>query len=141
MGDDVSITTSTDIAEADAGIVRNTLRRYNAPVAGDDGHRLLNVVARDAGGTVIGGLLGGTYWGWLHIDILCVDERYRGLRIGSRLLDAAEAEARRRGCLHAHLDTFEFQAPGFYEKHHYVRFGELDDLPPGHRRIFMRKDL
>jgi ribosomal protein S18 acetylase RimI-like enzyme len=61
--------------------------------------------------------------------------------LGSKLLQTAEAEAIRRGCKHAHLDTLDFQAPGFYLKKGYQVFGELQDLPPGHRRIFLRKDL
>jgi hypothetical protein len=48
---------------------------------------------------------------------------------------------RRRGAKHAHLDTFSFQAPGFYHKHGYRVFGELPDFPPGHRRYYLTKDL
>ena len=50
-------------------------------------------------------------------------------------------EPLRRGCRHAHLDTFTFQALGFYEKHGYSVWGALDDLPPGFTRYFLRKDL
>jgi hypothetical protein len=53
----------------------------------------------------------------------------------------AEAEARQRGAQHAYLDTFSFQAPGFYKKHGYQVFGELQDFPPGHQRYFLTKQL
>src|ERR1700733_13030693 len=43
-------------------------------------------------------------------------------------------------CHSAWVDTFSFQAPGFYPKLGYEVFGELD-YPPGHRRIFFRKHL
>ena len=66
---------------------------------------------------------------------------YRRRGLGSRLLRAAEEEARRRGCRMAWLDTYDFQARPFYERHGYAVFGELDGLPNGHRRWFMRKRL
>lgn len=53
---------------------------------------------------------------------------------------AAEAEARRRGCHHAWVDT-QFGARGFYERLGYVAFGELPDYPPGFVRTFLRKTL
>ena len=45
-----------------------------------------------------------------------------------------------RGCHSAWVDTFSFQAPGFYRKLGYEVFGELD-YPPGHKRFFLRKRL
>jgi hypothetical protein len=53
----------------------------------------------------------------------------------------AEEEAIRRGCCHAYLDTFDFQAPGFYRKLGYSEWGVLEDFPPGHQRIFLKKDF
>ena len=52
-----------------------------------------------------------------------------------------ESEAARRGCHSSHLDTFDFQALGFYEKLGYRTFGELDDYPPGHRRYSLARPL
>jgi ribosomal protein S18 acetylase RimI-like enzyme len=117
------------------------LEEFNHQHAGPDNHRPLAIFIRNAEGTVVGGLLGGTYWGWLHIDVLWVDECLRRQGYGRRLLAAAEAEAVRRGCRQAHVDSMSFQAPGFYEKEGYTVFGELGDLPVGHSRIFMRKKL
>jgi hypothetical protein len=53
---------------------------------------------------------------------------------------SAEARALERGCHSAWVDTFSFQAPGFYPKLGYQAFGELD-YPPGHKRIFLQKRL
>jgi hypothetical protein len=53
----------------------------------------------------------------------------------------AEQEAVARGCHSAWLDTFEFQARGFYERIGYVCFGNLADYPVGFSRFFMRKSL
>jgi len=70
-----------------------------------------------------------------------VPESLRGRRIGSDLLSRAEAEARTRGCSNVWLDTFEFQARGFYERLGYRCFGELAEYPPGFSRYFMTKVL
>ena len=52
----------------------------------------------------------------------------------------AEMRALERGCHSAWVDTFSFQAPGFYPRLGYEVFGELD-YPPGHKRIFLQKRL
>jgi hypothetical protein len=57
------------------------------------------------------------------------------------LLQAFEHEARRRGCTNAVLYTLSFQAPRFYEKHGWVRFGEVPCEPAGSSRVFLSKRL
>lgn len=101
----------------------------------------LTVFARDQGGRVIGGLVGDTVWGWLQVKEFWVAAAHRGKGHGTRLLEAAEREATRRGCHHALLDTFDFQAREFYEKLGYAVFGSLDDFPRAHVRLFMKKAL
>lgn len=90
---------------------------------------------------VVGGLHGLTAFSYLWIDLLFVPESMRGAGIGRKLITAAEVEAARRGCHAASLDTFSFQARGFYERLGYAVFGILDDCPPGHRRFYMTKRL
>ena len=96
-----------------------------------------------SGGRIVAGLVGGTYWGWLYTEILWVTESLRGQGYGQSLLAAAEAEAVRRGCRSAHLDTMDFQALRFYEKQGYSVFAELEDIPAGsgHRRYSLKKRL
>jgi ribosomal protein S18 acetylase RimI-like enzyme len=53
----------------------------------------------------------------------------------------AEEIAANRGCLGIRLDTFSFQAPGFYEKLGYRIFGRLANHPKGHERIYYFKEL
>ena len=106
----------------------------------------LSLAARDPDGTVVGGLVGDTTWadtgdGWLHVELLWVAETHRGLGLGGRLLAEAEAEAVRRGCRHAYLDTFAFQARPFYEGRGYVVFAVQEGFPPGSRRYWLRKTI
>jgi GNAT superfamily N-acetyltransferase len=104
-------------------------------------HRQITVSLRDDDGRLVGGLSGDTVWGWLQVKLLWVAAEHRGKGHGAKLLAAAEEEARRRGCHHALLDTFDFQARSLYERVGYEVFGTLDDFPSGHRRFFMRKAL
>jgi ribosomal-protein-serine acetyltransferase len=104
-------------------------------------HCALTVFARDAAGRIVGGLRGATVWGWLEIELLWVAEEHRADGIGARLMAAAEAEAVARGCRHARVDTFDFQAPGFYARLGYEEYALLEDFPRGHLRHFLAKDL
>lgn len=93
------------------------------------------------GAELVGGLIGQLSWNWLHIQLLGVPEQLRGQSLGQALMAQAEAEARRSGCAGVWVDTFSFQAPGFYERLGYVRFGELPSYPDAETRIFFRKML
>jgi GNAT superfamily N-acetyltransferase len=125
----------------DVQAIYHGLDSYNMLHAQAMDYRPLVVFLRDEAGKIVGGLAGETYWGWLHVDALWVDQAVRGQDYGSQLLEIAEQEARQRGCMGAHLDTMSFQAQPFYEKHGYTVWGVLDDLPEGHRRIYMKKKL
>ena len=132
---------NTHPSETEIGYVREKLAQFNADHVGDDGHTPVNIVEYTADGEIIGGILGGTYWGWMYIDILWVAEKYRRQGIGTKLLSEAEKEAVRRGCHHVHLDTMSWQAPGFYRKHGYEVIGTLPDIPDGHQKFLLMKAL
>jgi hypothetical protein len=38
-------------------------------------------------------------------------------------------------------DDDSFQAPDLYRRLGYKAFGEIEDYPPGHTHLFLRKDL
>ena len=121
--------------------VRDSLMQWNNRQVGEDGHTPLNIVEYDQEGNVIGGILGGTYWGWMYVDILWVHRDHRQKGIGTRLLFEAEQEAVRRGCHHVHLDTMSWQAPEFYQKHGYEVIGVLPDIPQGYQKYLLQKAL
>lgn len=128
-------------SETETDYIREALNQFNCAHVGDDGHTPLHLIEYDADGSIIGGLLGGTYWGWLYIDILWVREDHRRHGIGSRLLTDAEKEAVRRGCHHVHVDTMSWQAPAFYQKHGYEVIGVLPDIPLGNQKYLLMKAL
>ncbi|HLM02904.1 MAG TPA: GNAT family N-acetyltransferase [Pyrinomonadaceae bacterium] len=119
------------------GIDRHTQSKF-----GDRISRHIAFFLQDEAGEIVGGVYGkyGSF-GWLYISALWVSENVRGCGHGARLMNAIEREACKNGCVNAYLDTFSFQAPEFYKKLGYTVFGELEDFPAGHSRIFMRKSL
>ena len=94
-------------------------------------------------GVIIGGINANLYFlqSILHIDHLFVDEAYRSLDLGSKLLNHVEEIAKSKGARLSHLDTFDFQAKDFYLKQGYDIFGILDDCPKDHQRFYMKKRL
>ena len=132
---------NTAPTESEIRYIEEALKRFNTEKVGEDGHTPLNVVEYDESGAVIGGILGGTYWGWMNVDILWVDKKHRRKGIGSKLLKTAEKEALCRGCHHVHLDTMSWQAPEFYKKHGYEVVGILPDIPSGNQKYLLTKAL
>lgn len=102
----------------------------------------LGVFARHSGsGRLVAGADGHTGWSWLFVSHLWVTQDLRGGGVGRLVMGELEEAARARGCTGAWLDTFSFQARGFYERIGYRQFGELTGFPPGHTRHFMAKRL
>jgi len=95
----------------------------------------------DEYGDHVGGLWGRCGYDWLFVELLAVPEEHRGANYGRALMEQAEAIARANDCVGIWLDTYEFQARGFYEKLGFEIFGTLDDHPVGQRRFFLRKRL
>ena len=117
------------------------LNAYNDRFARQDNLKALWVVGRDEHGAVQAGLYGSTVYDWLVLHWLWVDETYRGQGVGSKLLLAAEAIARERSCTACYLDTFSFQAPGFYQRQGYREIGRVNGFPPGFARIWFSKSF
>jgi GNAT superfamily N-acetyltransferase len=102
----------------------------------------LDFVIKSETGKEIAGILAGVgYWKGLEIKILWVTEEYRKTGLGALLLNHVENVAKAKGATIAMLDTFDFQAEGFYLKNGYEVIGEIQDFPPGHRRIYLSKRL
>lgn len=94
--------------------------------------------ARD-GTRLVGGIYGNVYWNGLEIDILWVEQAYRGTGIGAWLLAEAEQFARHNGAVISFFKTVE--AKGFYEKQGYQTYGILEDRPIGTLLYHMKKRL
>lgn len=94
----------------------------------------------DENGRIVAGCLAArTVWGTAEVSVLWVDEAYRKQGLGTQLLADVEKDFRENGCNIVLLDTFDWQARGFYEKQGYSVFGTLEDCPKGHCRYYMKK--
>lgn len=123
-------------------VLGNGLAAFNEAVTGYKDRQPLTVLIRDPHTQqILGGITGKTTLGMAFLDLFHLPDSLRGTGLGSQLLQAFEDEARRRGCANAVLYTLSFQAPGFYEKHGWMRFGEVPCEPAGSSRVFLSKEL
>jgi GNAT superfamily N-acetyltransferase len=127
--------------QGDIGAVVKGLTEYNASKSNGDMPNYLLISVRDEEGTMVGGLFGATYLGWLQIQAVWMPDELRGLGYGKALLHEAEQEGLRRNCPRVFLETLSFQALPFYEKCGYTVFSRLDDFPPGGARYALTKSL
>lgn len=138
---DVTMIVTDEPLSAELDAIGQGLTAFNETDVGP-AHRLpLAVIVRDVSGIIIAGISGYTAWKWLYVQWLWVDEGHRGRRLAASMLEAAEAEARARGCANAWIDTFNPVALKTYERQGYVAFGALEDFPEGRTRTFLKKSL
>ncbi len=117
------------------------LVRFNREQAGPLRYKRTVLSMRDGKGKLLGGLILQSYWRESYVELLWLSARARGSGLGRRLLAEAERRAKRRGSRLIHLNTFSFQATGFYEKQGYRRFGGMSGSPQGESRHFYVKRL
>ena len=96
---------------------------------------------QDQAGKVVGGAILYTYWDWLEISLLALEEQARGQGLGRRLMALIEGVARKEGCTRIRTESFERETFGFYQKLGYQIVGRLEDYPEGYSYYWLRKDL
>ncbi|PKG80657.1 GNAT family N-acetyltransferase [Colwellia sp. 75C3] len=101
----------------------------------------LAVQIKNEQGEVVAGAAGRTFGDWLLINTLWVSDELRGQNIGSKILKEIEFAAKQRGCSKCLLDTLNFQAMPFYEKHGYKTQWIQENYPKTGCKYFMLKEL
>lgn len=117
------------------------LTAFNARATGAGDPQPLSVRVADAQGWLVGGL---TAWVWgdcCAVDMLWVQQDHRREGWGRRLMEAAEAEAVRRGCTQMIVSSFTFQAPDFYRGLGFRETGRTHGIPGGHEDVHLHKVL
>ena len=122
-------------------IIGDLIRSYNRSKREVAESEPLNLYVEDEHGEIMAGLVAETFGNWLEIEYLFVKEDLRGQGIGSQLLQQAESEAKKRNCRFAFVNTYQFQAPAFYQKHGYQEVFILKDYPYTGQRHYYQKDL
>lgn len=122
-------------------IIGDLIRSYNRSKREAAESEPLNIYVEDDSGELMAGLVGETFGNWLEIEYLFVKEDIRGQGIGSQLLQQAESEAKKRNCRFAFVNTYQFQAPAFYQKYGYKEVFTLKDYPYTGQRHYYQKNL
>ena len=122
-------------------IIGDLIRSYNRSKREVAESEPLNLYVEDDSGELMAGLVAETFGNWLEIEYLFVKEDLRGQGIGSQLLQQAESEAKKRNCRSVFVNTYQFQAPAFYQKNGYKEVFTLRDYPYDGQRHYYQKDL
>jgi ribosomal protein S18 acetylase RimI-like enzyme len=121
--------------------LEDRLYRHNRDAVGQADGRGLGFASLDSGGEQTGAVAGYSWASVAEIKQLWVDEGNCGRGLGRALLEAFIAEAEARGCQSVWVMSYDFQAPGLYEKCGFERVAELMDWPPGYVHIVLRRRL
>ena len=92
-------------------------------------------------GKLIGGAIGFLQYNWYFLDLLYVDKEYRNQDVGTNLIIAIEEYAQKENLTGVRMETWDFQAKGFYEKMGYTVWAEIKDCPPGTIDYYLKKEL
>ncbi|WP_340022016.1 GNAT family N-acetyltransferase [Paenibacillus sp. FSL K6-1096] len=130
--------TSRVKAYIENGLIAFNLQHFPDELKGR--YQEIQLSLRDGDGLVHGGLTGEICWNWLEVEYLYVDEAYRKLGYGMKLLQEAERLARENQCDFIKLDTLSFQAPDFYVKQGFEVYGTILNAG-GHTHYYLKKNL
>ncbi len=127
--------------EDDINIIEKGLREYNRRHTGlEKVEKQAVYIKKD--GDIFGGIVYVCLKPWTYVKLLWVGDELRGRGYGAKLMKAAEDDARKRGSTKVMVDTFSFQAPGFYKKLGYSEVSRIDGYPiEGASRIWLVKQL
>jgi GNAT superfamily N-acetyltransferase len=118
--------------EVHSGVLGRRMRQFNYGFVGEYGQsHPVWLSARDAQGELVGGLRGFVFLQWLTVELLFVDEAVRHQGVGRHDLGAHSVT----------LNTFEWQAKGFYVKQGYEEFGHVDNYIQGFQLVYLKKSL
>jgi ribosomal protein S18 acetylase RimI-like enzyme len=95
----------------------------------------INWLAYESEYILVGVLATDLLWDWIYIDELWVDERYRGIGLGQKLMNLAEEYAISHSLTGLWVWTQSWQAPNYYDRLGYEEFTRFNDFPKGHYRI------
>ncbi len=126
---------------AETAVVDNGLGAFNDEAAPLHEVKPMACFAHAQDGTVVGGAVGRWWGGCAELQQLWVDAALRKQGLGARLVGAFEEHARSKRCTYVYVETFSFQAPGFYERLGYVTEYVRRGYPHGIAKHHLGKQL
>ena len=130
-----------NISRTEIDAIEEHFNNGNRNLTGRDDDRELVFALRDEIGRAVGVASGYSWAGIAELELMWVDEAFRGLGHGGNLLDAFVREATARGVRRIWVSTHDFQAPGLYERAGFERMAELTGWPEGHSNIILCKTI
>jgi GNAT superfamily N-acetyltransferase len=130
-----------DFSPIEIDAIEKCIYDYNQRATGRDDARGLVFVIRDEAGRTIGAAAGYSWAGTSELKQMWVDEAYRGRGYARALLNAFVDEAASRGVRRIWVASYDFQAPGMYEKAGFKRVAEFARWPEGHSNVVFCKTL
>ncbi|GAH39073.1 unnamed protein product, partial [marine sediment metagenome] len=131
--------TEDEVKEFQKGLeaynMKKTNGEFNSP------QPWLNLVLKDHEGIIVGGILTSTLYWSLYLEVLWVDEKYRGLGYGRDLVLEAQRLAKKNGCITSHVYTFSWQAPDFYQVVGYKLIATYEGYHGGITELILMKRL
>jgi GNAT superfamily N-acetyltransferase len=137
----LELISSTEPAPEDVQYLEDRIYEFNSEATGITDGQWLAIFVRDEENRIVAGISGNTWGECAEIRQFWVEGARRKQGLGTRLLEAAEQEARRRGCRLMLLMTFSFQAPAFYARHGFELVATVENHPRGYRNLLLRKSL
>ncbi|MFW9909663.1 MAG: GNAT family N-acetyltransferase [Candidatus Thorarchaeota archaeon] len=101
----------------------------------------ISLVLKDHEGRIVGGVMTSMVYWTQYLDVLWVDDMFKGLGYGKDLVLEAERIARRNGCLASQTYTFSWQAPDFYQAIGYKMIATYEGYVNGIREHILMKRL
>jgi GNAT superfamily N-acetyltransferase len=128
-----------DLTPHEIDAVEDHLYEHNRVAVGSDDGRGLGFVIRDESDRVIGVAAGYTWAGVSELKQMWVDKAHRGRGYAKALLSAFVDEAKQRGVKRIWVASYDFQAPGMYEKAGFERVTQFEGWPEGHVNVILCK--
>lgn len=115
------------------------LEGFNHSQLGDNTKQPIVSMIRQANGKLVGGVFAFLSYGWCTIELLWVDEQYRGNDLATKIMQQIEEFSINEGVTRFKLETGSFQALDFYKKQGFEVYAQLEDYPLGHTNYYCRK--
>jgi GNAT superfamily N-acetyltransferase len=101
----------------------------------------ISLVLKDHEGNIVGGVLTSTLFRSQYLEVLWVEDKYRGLGYGRDLVLEAERLSKKNGCITSHTYTFSWQAPDFYQAVGYKLIATYEGYFAGITELILMKRL
>lgn len=122
----------------DNDTIHRALQQYNAQYMRDFREYSFHISEK---GKIVAGIVAESTFDTLEVEFLFVEESCRGKGYGCLLLSHVEELARRDGLKRVLLNTYSFQAPGFYKALGYTQLLEINPCFGKYSQFFFLKEL